>query len=1621
MSDRSPSTDRANPPGGAGGHASVQSDEPLARATGPPGNKANGTPARPKMGVRARTSDWLPRTEGWEGRPLTDREAATSFQNGARGDAPPNSGDPALRYSLDNLLSVLPARGLHPVLQRSSSDVTISDMDADDPADRRALNPNTGASLRRAYGSASSIDQQGVCEDGLLTALWGGHADAPPARGPSAPSPSLQTAAQIARGEIAMDAAPPHAHEREKAVCQRRRADPSETASLFRKLRGGRGEQEGARLPGEQDGARRRHGARKCFAHYDVQSVLFHVGEALANRGSPGRRRNTSTGASAASQHPPPGGGAPAEPARGSREDLGEDRDADEGDGKSSELLLSCPFFRNEVGGEGERRISLSRASAPPYGAGEGCSFESSLSSHCTNAGVSVLEVPRENQPIHREKVKRYIIEHIDLGAYYYHKYFYGKEHQNYFGVDENLGPVALSVRRERLEDGRSKEGTQYAYRITFRTSELTALRGAILEDSVPSTARHGTARGLPLKEVLEEVLPELNTQCLRLALSSPHVSQQLVRLDEQGLSFQHKVGVLYCRAGQSTEEQMYNNESAGPAFTQFLDLLGQTVRLKGFSKYRAQLDNKTDSTGTHSLYTTYKDYELMFHVSTMLPYTPNNRQQLLRKRHIGNDIVTVVFQEPGALPFTPKNIRSHFQHIFIIVRVHNPGTESVCYSVAVSRSKDVPPFGPPIPKGVTFPKSAVFRDFLLAKVINGENAAHKSEKFRAMAARMRQESLRDLAANFASGAAVDSGAKFSFISLGAKRKEKTRPRHGAHLFSVGAITWSVLARDFARSAHLESLLAVSNEFIVLIEEESGNVVFNCSCRDVIGWSSAALSLKIFYERGECVMISALEDCQEDIREIVQRLEVVSRGCETVEMTLRRNGLGQLGFHVNFEGIVADVEPFGFAWQAGLRQGSRLVEICAVAVATLTHEQMIDLLRTSATVNVVIIQPQEDGTPRRGCSELYRVPMVEYKLDSQGTPCEYKTPFRRNTTWHRVPPPAGQAIPRASPTLQQASPSLPRTASFDRKLPDGSSNQSSSSDPGLCGSGQPGFETLQEHAADGRGGYGDRDTLREVVLERARSAEAKWHSPSTKILNSLKSEGGKDSPSKLSRVGERSCSSRSSSNTLSSNASSGSDDKRFGSGDLMDPELLGLTYIKGASTDSGIDTASSCLLAPPLAGLVGARVGLQWGELPEDSGLEEESAKIYLPSGHASSVTAPPLAGGSIGDLSEISSQSSGSHHSGSPAMRGRKISSSLDQSRVYIVPQGSVLPGTGPDVRTYPRQPPASKYLIGWKKAEDSPPLEEQGNLVECGRLYAAEATCRLRAAGRGPRLHHSLSKEEHLRMMLDSHQQENSRRAMSAAGSLSPHRSLCRTLSDESVCGNRKSSSYSGSHSSALDHALPNDILFSTTPPYRCTLPPRTAAGQGAANLRNEVWFSDGSLVDRTKFCEPSIMPLPDTVTGLDWSHLVDAARAFEDQRVAPFCTLTDMQRAEALQISQELRRRAAGVEAAVLEPGDSSPAILTDKVNQLEVILRQLQYDLQKVRADSFCVCMCFRCVCVFQVEVCVCVFQEKEDKAVLEEEVQHLRQDNMRLQEESQTATAQLRKFTDWFFHSTDKKP
>ncbi len=355
-----------------------------------------------------------------------------------------------------------------------------------------------------------------------------------------------------------------------------------------------------------------------------------------------------------------------------------------------------------------------------------------------------------------------------------------------------------------------------------------------------------------------------------------------------------------------------------------------------------------------------------------MLPFTPNNRQQLPRKRYIGNDIVTVVFQESDAKPFIP-NLKSQFQHVFIVVRALTNGKE---YAVAISRAKSVPMFGPPLPSGGVFKKNRLFTDFLLAKIINAENAAHKADKFVSMAIRTRQELLKDLASNYITPTTLESGSKFNLFNH-ARKKDKVKPRFSPDCSGLkGSLSWRVVAEDCSgphttlrsHSREVDAILGISPDSVILTQENlHHDVLFLTATKSVIGWTALQNSIRIYFHQGEAIILHSKDWESEDMSEISQRLKAVSQGAPTQEFTLRRNQLGQLGFHVQHDGLITEVENFGYAWQTGLRQGSRLVEICKHPVTALTHEQMVDLLKTSMTVTVTVIPPFPDGSPRKGC------------------------------------------------------------------------------------------------------------------------------------------------------------------------------------------------------------------------------------------------------------------------------------------------------------------------------------------------------------------------------------------------------------------------------------------------------------------------------------------------------------------------------------------------------------------------------------------------------------------------------------------------------------------------------
>nr|XP_048679405.1 GTPase-activating Rap/Ran-GAP domain-like protein 3 isoform X4 [Caretta caretta] len=216
-----------------------------------------------------------------------------------------------------------------------------------------------------------------------------------------------------------------------------------------------------------------------------------------------------------------------------------------------------------------------------------------------------------------------------------------------------------------------------------------------------------------------------------------PEIQKDLLVLEEQEGCVNFKFGVLYAKDGQLTDDEMFSNETGSGSFQRLLNLLGDTVTLKGWTGYRGGLDTKNDTTGICSIYTVYQGHEIMFHVSTMLPYSKENKQQVERKRHIGNDIVTIVFQEgeESSPAFKPSMIRSHFTHIFALVR-YNKQNDS--YRLKIFSEESVPLFGPPLPSPPVFTDHQEFRDFVLVKLINGEKATLETPTF----AQKRQRTL---------------------------------------------------------------------------------------------------------------------------------------------------------------------------------------------------------------------------------------------------------------------------------------------------------------------------------------------------------------------------------------------------------------------------------------------------------------------------------------------------------------------------------------------------------------------------------------------------------------------------------------------------------------------------------------------------------------------------------------------------------------------------------------------------------------------------------------------------------------------------------------------------------------
>ncbi|KAH3723048.1 rap1 GTPase-activating protein 2 [Pelomyxa schiedti] len=201
-----------------------------------------------------------------------------------------------------------------------------------------------------------------------------------------------------------------------------------------------------------------------------------------------------------------------------------------------------------------------------------------------------------------------------------WYKDFFTKDHVHFFGKCEE-GEFIASL----LYDEETK-----TMRLIFRTkkNDYKVFLDCSVLKSTPSV--------LKLKK-WAQLIKTVNLPTIKKCKAQNKPGLQIAALNSRLRHFEDsqiqqnncfRIGVIYCRFGQTSEAEILNNEKGSEQFQQFLDTVGTRIELQGWGRYRAGLDIHNNETGIHSVFTEFQGVQIMFHVSTLLPHKKIDPQQ---------------------------------------------------------------------------------------------------------------------------------------------------------------------------------------------------------------------------------------------------------------------------------------------------------------------------------------------------------------------------------------------------------------------------------------------------------------------------------------------------------------------------------------------------------------------------------------------------------------------------------------------------------------------------------------------------------------------------------------------------------------------------------------------------------------------------------------------------------------------------------------------------------------------------------------------------------------------------------------------------------------------------------
>eukprot|EP00116_Pleurobrachia_bachei_P001508 sb/3461770/ len=200
------------------------------------------------------------------------------------------------------------------------------------------------------------------------------------------------------------------------------------------------------------------------------------------------------------------------------------------------------------------------------------------------------------------------------------------------------------------------------------RTSSSAEINGSKFSVGGEDGGHHDIDPSFIFRQVYPLITANMDTMPI-LMPDTEDLSRSLRALDRILVSNTHKIGVLYVGPAQTNEVKILRNTYGSTRYVEFVKELGDMIWLSKCDQstvYVGGLDTSGHD-GDYAISWRDKTTQVIFHVATLMPQNETDPTSTNKKRHIGNNFVTIVYNDSGQ-PYKQGTIKGQLNLCDVII-----------------------------------------------------------------------------------------------------------------------------------------------------------------------------------------------------------------------------------------------------------------------------------------------------------------------------------------------------------------------------------------------------------------------------------------------------------------------------------------------------------------------------------------------------------------------------------------------------------------------------------------------------------------------------------------------------------------------------------------------------------------------------------------------------------------------------------------------------------------------------------------------------------------------------------------------------------------------------------------